>query len=208
MMIAVLSGARDRKRHARRMPRSDTRDFAQAAVRLARQARDAPARDDALGAVALGGAAAVDHFVRREDRIHRNLLFEQGLAELHLLRDSAAVDLDLHHVRLLLAQLQLLDLGVRDEANHRTILAHPLQFPLDLVVLLLRVFLRVLGHGLSLGLVPVLVEAPLHFFAQKVRPHRRQTSKPVRRLHVPDQTDADHRRRLQDRHGLHDLLLV
>mmetsp|Transcript_5725 Transcript_5725/g.18643 ORF Transcript_5725/g.18643 Transcript_5725/m.18643 type:complete len:458 (-) Transcript_5725:10-1383(-) len=208
MVVSVLAGSGDGERDAGRMPGADAGDLPEAAVGLAGEAGDAPARDDALGAVAFGGAAAVDHFRRVEDRIHGNFLLEEGLRILNLLRHGgAAVDLDFHEVGLLLPKLQLLHLRMRDQPHHGAVLGDAFELLVDVLARRF-VLLGVLGHGLPLGLVPVLVEPALHFFRKETGPDGRQAPQTVRRLDVPDDPDSHHRRRFQDGHGLDDLLLV
>jgi hypothetical protein len=53
VVVAVLPRARHRVLHLGGVPRADARHLAQPAVRLARQPRAAPARDDAVVAAAL-----------------------------------------------------------------------------------------------------------------------------------------------------------
>merc|ERR1719240_817106 len=68
--------------------------------------------------------------------------------------------------------------------------------------------LRVLGEGLLLRAVPVLVEAATNLIAQVCSPHRREGTEAVDGLRVPNETDAHHRRALDDSDGLRGLLLV
>jgi hypothetical protein len=70
---AVLAGAGNGPGHAGRVPGADAGHLAQTAVRLTRQTRNAPARDDALGAAALGDSDSVDHVVLLHHRVHRDL---------------------------------------------------------------------------------------------------------------------------------------
>ena len=61
--------------------------------------------------------------------------------------------LDLHQVRLLLVDRQLLDLRVRHDADSAAVLLQLLQLGLD-ALLAVRVLLGVLGEALLLGLGP------------------------------------------------------
>ena len=79
--------------HASRVPRANAGHLAEAAVGLAGQAGDAPALDDALGAVALGDGDGVNHLVGLEHSVHGNLLLKQTVAEVDLGGDGASVDL-------------------------------------------------------------------------------------------------------------------
>uniref|UniRef100_A0A3B4X2B7 Uncharacterized protein n=1 Tax=Seriola lalandi dorsalis TaxID=1841481 RepID=A0A3B4X2B7_SERLL len=189
------------------VPCADAGNLAQSAVRLARQARAAPAGSDALVAVALGDANHVAHLVLRKDCVHRHLLLEHLRRKVNLGRQVAAVDLDLHQVRLLLAHLDLADLRVGEHAHALAVLLDALELRVD-VLLPVGVLLDVVGEGLLLGAVPVLVEAALHLVVKVLRPHRRQRAQPLGRLDVPNHANHNHRRRLEHRHRLHNLLLV
>lgn len=61
----MLTSAGDREADSSRVPRTNTRDLAEATVSLARQASDAPTRDHAFGSVTLGSAEHVDTLVLR-----------------------------------------------------------------------------------------------------------------------------------------------
>jgi hypothetical protein len=161
--------------------------------------------------VAPRGAEDVDHLVGVEDRVHGHLLLEEALGVVDLGRDvRAAVDLDLHDVGLLLAELELLHLRVRDDAHDGAVLLDALELAVDVLLAAVgrAVLGRVLGHGLALRLVPVLVEAALHLLGEEGGPDRREGPEAPRRLDVADEADDDHRRRLEHRDGLDDLLLV
>lgn len=207
VVVSVLSRASDRERDARRMPSSDTGDFAQPAVGFAGQSSHAPSLNDALGAVSARGAADVDHLVGVEDRVDWDFLLEERLGVVDLFCDrSSAVDLDLHEVGLLLTKLELFDLGVRDDADHRARLLDFFDGDVDLASF--RVLLGILGHRLSLAVVPVLVEPALDLLGQKLRKHRTVRSQAAGRFHVSDHADNHHRRCLENRHRFHHFLFV
>ena len=103
------------------MPSADASHLAETFVRLARQLLGVPTGGDALEAVSLGDSNRVDHLVLGEHlqhnyifesmlissyRIDRDLLLEVLFRPVDLLRHGAAVHLDLHDVRLLLATVQ------------------------------------------------------------------------------------------------------
>merc|ERR1719335_1603150 len=211
VVIAELTGAGGLELHALRVPRANARDFAEPAVRLARKTSDAPARNDALPSATLRHADRVDHLIVGEHGTNRDLLLEHLRAEVNLLRDGAAVHLDLHNVRLLLPDLRLGNLGVADRTDNLAVVLRALDLGLDLVrhrlVLAVEV-LRVLGEGLLLRAVPVLVEAPAHLVAEMRGPDRRKRTEAVDGLRVPNEADADHQRALDDGDGLRGLLLV
>merc|ERR1711871_514357 len=164
---------------------SNLADLAKTSVRLPWEPGHSPPGDDARRSSTLGDTNRVDHLVLTEDGIHRDGLLEVGHCEVNLLRDASSVDLNLHHVRLL----------------------HLRELSLDLL-LSVGVLLRVLGEGLLLGLVKVLVELPLDLLAEVLGEDGLQGLDPVEGLDVPDNTDDDHGRAVQNSDGLAGLLLM
>eukprot|EP01136_Pigoraptor_vietnamica_P044062 Opistho-1_new@20348 len=206
--VAVLTGAGHRVLHVGRVPRANARDLAETLVRLAGELARAPALRDAREAVALRHTNDVNHLVLGKDGLDVDLLLEVLDGKVDLVGDRPAVDLDLHDVRLLL-ELDLARLRVSNDADDRAVLLDAGELAVDrLLALLRRPALGVLGERLLLRLVPRLVEAAAAVLAQVLGPHRRERAEAAGRLDVPDNTDDDHRRRLNDRDGLDDLLLV
>merc|ERR1719331_3208292 len=211
VVVTELTSARGLELHTLRVPRANARDFAEAAVSLARKTSAAPARDDTLPSATLRHANRIDHLVVGEHGTNGDRLLEHLRAEINLLRDGTAVDLDLHDVGLLLPNLRLGNLGVADRTDNLAVVLGALDLGLDLLrhLLLLAVeVLRVLGEGLLLRAVPVLVEAAANLIAQVRGPHRRESLEAIDGLRVPNEADAHHRRALDDSHGLRGLLLV
>mmetsp|Transcript_20315 Transcript_20315/g.41723 ORF Transcript_20315/g.41723 Transcript_20315/m.41723 type:complete len:417 (+) Transcript_20315:26-1276(+) len=196
----------------RRVPRADASNLPEPTVGLARKAGDTPAGDDTLGAGPCGNRDAIDHLVLVENVRHLDLLLEHVHNEIYLFLGGATVHLDLLDVGLLLPKLHLRDLCVADRADDLAVLLRPGDFGGHRGALgaLARIAppLLVLGKGLLLRLVPGLVEAPLALLAQVPSPDRSQGPEAAWCLHVADKADDDHRRRLDDGHGLSDLLLV
>merc|ERR1711871_499706 len=186
---------------------SNLADLAKTSVRLPWEPGHSPPGDDALRSSTLGDTNRVDHLVLTEDGIHRDGLLEVGHCEVNLLRDASSVDLNLHHVRLLLAHGDLANLGVRQNTDDAALLLHLRELSLDLL-LSVGVLLRVLGEGLLLGLVKVLVELPLDLLAEVLGEDGLQGLDPVEGLDVPDNTDDDHGRAVQNSDGLAGLLLM
>jgi len=138
-----------------------------------------------------------------------DLLLEVVARKLELIGDATAVQLDLHDVRLLLALLQQLHLGVSDDANHLAVTLHLLEVLLD--VFLAHVILPLLGvfrEGLLLRLVPVLVESATTVLAQMLGEHGLEGAETLGGLDVANHADNDHRGGLDESHSLHGLLLV
>merc|ERR1719221_640664 len=210
-MVSHLASTRDPALHTSRVPRTDARNFAKTTVRLAGQPGDAPASDNAVDPVTLGGADDVDHLVLLEDVGDLDLLLEEADAEVDLLRGGAAVDLDLLDVSLLLAASGLRHLGVADGTDVLAVLLHPLDLGAHggaALLARLAPALLVLAEGLLLARVPPLVEAALALLAQVSSPHAGQRAHAAGGVNVADEPDDYHRRGLQDAHRLTHLLLV
>mmetsp|Transcript_30173 Transcript_30173/g.75997 ORF Transcript_30173/g.75997 Transcript_30173/m.75997 type:complete len:203 (-) Transcript_30173:212-820(-) len=107
VVVTALAGTWHLELHAGGMPRTDASHLAEATMRLPCQASYSPTGDDAVEALALGGADDVDHLVLAEDIRDLDLLFEEACDKVNLRRGGAAVHLDLLDVRLLLADLYL-----------------------------------------------------------------------------------------------------
>ena len=143
------------------MPSTDTSDLAKTLVGLARELLGTPTVSDTLKSVTLGDRDDVDDLVLLEDRRDLDGLFEQAVRELDLVRNRAAVDLDLHKVGLLLGEASLADLGVGKDTDDSAVLADALELASDRLATILGVLLGVAGERLLLGAVPVFVEPPL-----------------------------------------------
>jgi len=206
VVITVLTWTSDRVRNSRRVPRTDARNLTQTSVSLTRQTGDAPTGDDAFETFTLGDGNDVNHFVLLEDGVNRDSLLKELETKVNLVRDRATVDLNFHHVRLLLLQvLHFSNLRVRDDSDDVARLFQRFQILFDGAV---RVLLRVLLERLLLGLEPVLVESTLDFVGQVFRPHRLDASQTLRRSSVADETDDDHLRALDNSHRFARFLLV
>jgi len=206
--VTLLTGTGNREPDAGRMPRANASDLAETLVRLAGELGDVPPGHDTLEPVTLGDRHDVDHLVLGEDRLDGHLLLEELEAEVDLVSDLATVDLDLHDVGLLLADGNLGNLGVADDADDLAVLLHLGDLLLG-VLGLLRLLLGVLGEGLlGLGLVPVLVQAALELVGQVLGPHGGEGPEAAGGLDVPNKADNDHGGGLDDGHSLDSLLLV
>ncbi|KAL7546485.1 hypothetical protein ACHAWF_009817 [Thalassiosira exigua] len=207
--VSVLTRAGDGVGDASGVPGPDAGHLAQTAVGLAGEAGDAPAGSDTLVAVSLGDTEDINELVLGEDGVDSDLLLEEALCEVDLGSCvGAAVDLDLHDVGLLDAEVELLHLGVGDDADDLAELSDALELGLDVLAVVLRVLLGVLGVGLALRLVPVLVAPALELLAQVLREDGGEGAKAAGGLQVADDADDDHGGRLEDGDGVHDLALV
>mmetsp|Transcript_3519 Transcript_3519/g.10921 ORF Transcript_3519/g.10921 Transcript_3519/m.10921 type:complete len:285 (-) Transcript_3519:41-895(-) len=208
MVVSVLTGARHRVAHVGRMPRTDASNLAQTLVSLAGQTGGSPTGGHTLETLTLGHTDDVDVLTLREDGADRDGLLEEAAGKVALLRDSATVDLDLHDVSLLLAEVDLADLGVADHTHHAAVLADASELSIDAAATAVEHLLLVLGEGLLLAVVPVLVEAALAVLAQMRGPHGGEGAQAVRGLDVANDAHSDQRRGLHDGDGLDQLTTV
>mmetsp|Transcript_18835 Transcript_18835/g.49070 ORF Transcript_18835/g.49070 Transcript_18835/m.49070 type:complete len:440 (+) Transcript_18835:418-1737(+) len=207
VMEALLTGAGHSPAHTGRVPCTNAGHLAQTTVGLAWQAGHTPALNHTLHSMTTGNGDGVDHLVGLEHCLHRHLLLKQIPSKVDLVSSRAAVDLDLHQVRLLLAPVHLLDLGVGQHADDAAVLLQLLQLGLNLL-LAVRVLLHILGEGLLLGLGVVLVEPALDLVAQVLGPHGVQGAQAARGLDVAHHAHDNHGGSLNDGDGLAGLLLV
>ena len=120
----------------------------------------------------------------------------------------ASVELDLSDVSLLLAEGQLVDLGVDDGTDDLAVLVDLVDLGLvGLLALLSAKALHVLRESLAL-LVEALVEAALEGVRQVLSPDGGQRAEATGGLDVADDSDDNDWGRLEDGDGLDDLLLV
>merc|ERR1719240_1188036 len=122
VVVTVLTRARYLELHAGGMPSSDARNFAQAAVSLAREPCAAPPSNDTVVAVAPRSSDHVNHLILTEGVCDFHFLFEKTHDEIDLLLDRASVDLDLFDVCLLPAYLCFRNLCMANSTNHLAVL--------------------------------------------------------------------------------------
>merc|ERR1719411_1341594 len=209
VMVTLLTSSGHGVLDPARMPSSNTSDLSQTLVSLPGQLLCVPPGGDALESVTLGDANNVHHLVLGEHGGDGDLLLKVSSGEGDLVSDGASVELDLHDVGLLLPPSEDLHLGVADDTDDSAVLLHLSQILLNL--LLAQVISPLgagLGEGLLLGLRPVLVEAPLGLLADVLGPDSLESPHASGGLDVSNNTDADHRRSLEDGDGLDNLLLV
>merc|ERR1719262_260459 len=82
---------------------------------------------------------------------------------LDTLFDSATVDLDFHHVCLLLTEIEFVHLSVSDDTDHVTVVLHALEMGFAIVAL---VVCLVFLEGFLFGAIPVFVEASTNIVAE------------------------------------------
>jgi hypothetical protein len=166
MMIPVLTTTRYGRTYLRRMPRSDTGNLSATTMRLTLEELDAPTLDDTTPSMTLGHSNDVDELVRLEHLVNRHLLLEFLGRPVDLVGDASTVELDLHKVGLLNAELDVLGLGVGDHTHDGAELLDAVQGLADGFVEVL----LVLREGSLLGANPVSVEPTLDLLAQMLSP--------------------------------------
>lgn len=151
----------------------------------------------------------VDHLVVCEDICHFELLLELAVSVINFLSDAATVDLDLHDVGLVLAEVKLADLGSAEHAHDRTVFFYAGKVALDGILVILRelVTVRVLGESLPLCAHPILVHSALDFSVEVLSPDGGEGTEAARSLDVADESDNLHRRALNDGQSVDNVLL-
>ena len=208
-MVTFLTGTSNGVRDVTWMPCTDASDFAETLVCLAGQLSCVPTRRDTLETTTLGHGDRVDHLVFGEDLTDGHLLLEMFTSVGDFRFDRAAVQLNLHDVRFLLAFAQELRLRVRQDTDHLAVLDHLLEVVVDrLLARLVVPLLGILRESLAFRRVPVLVETTTAFLAQVLSVDRLVGSKATWRHDVTDHADDDHRWCFDDRHSFDGFLLV
>ena len=108
---------------------------------------------------------------------------------------------------LLLTEVQLVELGVCNNSNDRTVLLYACQLHLQ-VLGVLGVLLLVLREGLLLGVQPIFVESSQCVLTELVGPYGGQCAQSSRSLDVTHDTYNHEGWCLDDGHSLDGLLLV
>ena len=145
------------------MPCSDTSNFAKPFVSLARELLRSPTVGNTLESMTLGDSNNVHTLILLEDCRNLYWFLEESLTELNLIGNGTAVKLNLHQVRLLLAETSLPDLSVGKDTNNSAIFADTFEFASDGLATILSMLLGVACEGLFLRPIPVLVEATFNF---------------------------------------------
>jgi len=97
------------------MPRTDTRDLAQALVSLTLELLCVPTRRHTFESLSLGDADHINHVITVEHLLDWNGLFHVFTSPGNLLGHRSTVHLDLHDMRLLLPTVHQLHLGMSQD---------------------------------------------------------------------------------------------
>jgi hypothetical protein len=208
-MVSALTGAGDRPLDGRGMPSSNTSDLTETSMGLTGKSADTESLDDTLSAVTLGNTNDVEAFGVLEDFADADLLLELLLGPVDLLGDGTTVNLDLHDVGLVLTEGDLADLGGAENTDGSSVLLDALKITrvMGLGGDVLVFTVNVLGESLLLGVHPVLVESALHIGVEVLSEDGRECAGTAGGLDVSYDSNDLHRRALNDRDGVDDILL-
>lgn len=184
VVVTELTSAANSVAHVGRVPASDATNSSPTSMGLLLQVLHAVTLDDSSNSLTLGDSDHVDVLVLLEDLIDAHFLFEQALREVDLLLSVTAVDLDFEDVVLLLAEVELVELGVGDHTHDLAILDDALELSLDVGSFL--VLRGVLGEGLLLRVHPVFVETAKSVFGQLRGPDGGEGAEAAGSLDVAD----------------------
>ena len=207
VMVSVLTGTGDGVLDTARMPGTDTGNLAETLPGLTGKLGHSPTGGDTLETLTLGDTENINVLAEGKDIADLDFLLHEPLTELDLLGDGATVDLDLHNMGLLLAEVQLANLGVGNDTDDGAVLLDASKLAEEVLGLLGNVLL-VLGESLLFGAVPVLVEATEDLVGKMVGPDGGQSTETGGGLDVTDHTDNNHSGSLNDGNSLAGLLVV
>ena len=132
------------------MPCTNTGNFAETFVRLPRQLLGSPPVGDTFETVTLRNRNDIHNLILLKHRRNLNRLLEQPMGEFDLVRDRTTVDLNLHQVRLLLAQTGLANLSVCQNTDDSAVFANTLKLASDGLAAILSVLLGIASESLLL----------------------------------------------------------
>lgn len=190
-VVTLLTTASDSPFDCRGMPGTDASNLAGTSMCLTVKTRNAKSLDWANCTLSAGHTNGLDHFVVCEDICHFELLLELAVSVVNFLSDTATVDLDLHEVGLVLAEVKLADLSSAEHAHDRAVFLYPGKVALDGTLVILRelVTVRVLGESLPLCAHPVLVHSALDFSVEVLGPDSGEGTETAGSLDVADKSD-------------------
>lgn len=207
VVVSTLTGTRDRVHDTRWMPGTDTSNLAETLVCLARQLLCSPTSSNTLESFTLGDSNDIDHLIGLEQIADGDLLLKVRLGPFDLVGDGATVDLNLHKVSLLLLERSLADLSVCKNADNGSVFLDTLELTSNRLCTLC-MLLGITSESLSLGAVPVLVEATLDFVREMLSPDGGQRTEAAWGSNVADNADNDHWWGIDNGDSLYDFTLV
>mmetsp|Transcript_3742 Transcript_3742/g.5560 ORF Transcript_3742/g.5560 Transcript_3742/m.5560 type:complete len:268 (+) Transcript_3742:201-1004(+) len=157
VMVSILTCTSNRVLDTCRVPGSNTSNLTKTTMGLTWQTSYAPTSYYTFVSLTLGNSNYINHLILVEYRCNWNLFLKKGKPIVYLCSDIlTSVDLDFHHVSLLLMKLNLLNLSVCNDTNNLAVFFHAfsLFFKASLSFFALDV-----TKCFFLASVPVLVEA-------------------------------------------------
>lgn len=131
VVVSVLTSTANSPLDVGWMPGTNTSDLSETLVCLSRKLLGSPSAGDAGESVTFGDSDDIDHLVLLEDGADLDWLLKETAAELNLISDGTAVDLDLHQVGLLLLERGLADLGMGEDTDDGAVLLNALELAGD-----------------------------------------------------------------------------
>jgi len=116
-VITELTGASDRPLDGGRVPSTDTTNLTETSVSLSAKFLATESLDETTVTLSLGDTDDIDALRMLKDFSDADFLLELRLAPVNFLGNGTSVDLDLHDVCLVLAEVELADLGGADDTD-------------------------------------------------------------------------------------------
>ena len=138
-----MTGTGNREHNLRRVPGTDTSNFAETLVSFARKLLSAPTVGDTLEPMTLGDCDDIDDLILLKDGGNFDGLLKQALGEFDLVCDRATVDLNFQEVGFLLSKTSLADLRVCKDTNNSAIFADALELARERLAAVFRMLLRI-----------------------------------------------------------------
>merc|ERR1711976_595211 len=208
VVVTTLTSTGNRPCNTSRMPGTNTSDLSETSVSLAGKTSDTPTGDNTSVSFTLGNTNSVDHVVLLDDGVAGTLSLEEFTAEVDLLGNGTTLDLDFQEVSLLLAETNLADVSVGENADDLAVLLHASKFSFHVLVVFVSNTGSVAGESLLLAAVPVFVETTFDRFRQMFSPDSGEGAKTTRGFVVTNQTNDNHRRSFDDGDSFDGFLLV
>ena len=136
-----------------------------------------------------------------------HLLLEERVAPVDLVGNGSSIDLNLHNVSSLLAEVHLTLLSVNQKTDDLAVLGQAINIGLD-GVLIAADLLLIFGEGFLFGTVPVLVESAQGFLRKMFAPDGVESTEAAGSFHITNHTDHSHLGSFDDGHGFQNFLLV
>ena len=208
-MVTELTSAGDRPFDGGRVPSTDTTDFTETSMGLSAKFLATESLDETTVTLTPGDTDDIDAFGVLEDLTNADFLLELRLDPVNFLSNGTSVNLDFHDVSLVLAEMELANLGGADHTNGRSVLLNALEITREVSLgsLILVLAVGVLGESLLFGLHPVSVESALDIGVEILGKDSGEGAETAGSLNVANESNDLHRRAFNDGDGVDDVLL-